>query len=129
MPAPASAIFSNALNILAQTDVLAAIDAGAAAGVLKIYTEADTLLGTITLADPAGTVHGTTGQLTITAPSTVAAVATGTATWAEVEDSDGTSVVQIPVSAGASAVSGQCVLSSVSIQSGADLELISFTIG
>jgi len=129
MPAPATYVFSNALNILAQTDVLAAIDAGSGDGVLKIYAENDTLLGTITLEGPAGTVHGTTGQLTITAPATASAAATATATWGEVEDSDGTSVMQAPVAAGASAVLGQIVINTVAVVTGADLELVSFTIG
>lgn len=86
----------------AATDaVVDRIDAGAAAGTLKIYTGAQpadaddaasgTLLVTITLGDPAyGASASGTAALSGTPSGT--AVATGTAGWFRVADSDGNTV-------------------------------------
>jgi len=129
MPAPASVEYTDPVFVAVHTALLGEIDAGAAAAKFKLYDNADVLLATITLADPAGTVNGTTGQLTITAPATVSAVATGTCTYGTITDSDDTVIVSMPAEAGTSAVSGKVVLSTVDIVSGADIELISCVIG
>lgn len=128
MPAPAQYTYSDAALSAAQTALLGEIDAGVAAGKLKLYTDADVLLATITLSDPAGTVSAA-GVLTITAPSAVAAVATGTCTYGTVTDSADTVILTAPVSEGTSAVSGNIVLTETAVVSGADVELVSFTIG
>jgi hypothetical protein len=60
MPAPSSATYSAQAKIDAHTAFLALIDSGTA-GAIKTYTNADALLCTHTLTDPAGTVskrHG-----------------------------------------------------------------------
>jgi len=128
MPAPGSYFYSAAALVAAQTALLGEIDADAAAGKLKLYSEADVLLATITLSDPAGTVDGA-GQLTITAPAAATAVATDTCTYGTVTDGADTVILTAPVSQGASAVSGQIVLSNTAIVTGADVTLVSFTIG
>jgi hypothetical protein len=94
-----------------QLDSLRAlIDAGSGPGTIKIYTgtqpatgggslSGNTLLGTLTLSDPAaGAASG--GDLTLS-PITEdsSADATGTATWARVADSDGNTVFDCDVSA------------------------------
>ena len=90
----------NALNDL--------VNAGSGPGTIKLYTgtkpagpataiTTQTLLGTLTLADPAGTVASgawTFGAIT----SDSAADAGGTATWARISDSDGVGVIDIDVS-------------------------------
>lgn len=129
MPAPASFNYSAAVSIAVQTALLSEIDAGVSAAKMKLYTEADALLATITLDDPAGTVNGTTGQLTITAPATVAATGTGTCTYGTLTDSADTVILTAPVTQGSSAISGDIVLSTTAVVTGADIELISFTIG
>lgn len=129
MPAPATYEYSAAVVIAANTALLAEIDAGAAAAKLKLYDNSDTLLATITLSDPAGTVNGTTGQLTITAPAAVSVGTTGTCTYGTITDSDDTVIVSIPAQSGSSAVSGQIVISTTSLVSGADVELVSCVIG
>jgi hypothetical protein len=71
-----------------QTQILNCIDAGAAAGKLEIGTTAmGSVLATITLADPAGSVASS--ALTFTMPrSDTSADNTGTAAAARVRDSD-----------------------------------------
>jgi hypothetical protein len=112
----------------AHTALLALVDAGTA-GSVKVRDAADVLLATIVLTDPAGTVHGTTGQLTITDAGPVNAVASGTAAYAELCSSAGTVYLALPAQQGVAAVSGYAVLNTLVIVSGLPVELISFTIG
>lgn len=76
-----------------------AIDAGAGPGVIKFYSAprpvtgaapTGTLLGTITLTDPCGTVDNV--GLHLVAEAVTQAIAGGVITWARVTDSDGTFV-------------------------------------
>lgn len=129
MPAPAQATYSAAAKIDAHEAFLALIDAGAAAGKIKIRDNSDVLLGTITLTDPAGTVNGTTGQLTLTAAAAPTAVADGTAAYAEITDSDDTVHLSLPAEAGTSPVSGKVVINTLTIVTGATITLVSATIG
>jgi hypothetical protein len=81
--------------------VTTAVDAGAAAGTLSIYTGAKpatpadaatgTLLATITLADPAAAAAAA-GVAAWTGATSVAAAASGTAGWFRVADSNGIAV-------------------------------------
>lgn len=88
------------------TQVKNAIDAGAGAGTIKVYTGtipaapadaivAQVLLGTLTFSDPCGTVSTTLTMSAITQDS--AADASGTATWARIADSTGATVMDIDV--------------------------------
>lgn len=88
------------------TQIINAIDAGAAAGTLKFYTgprpatgaaiTTETLLGTLTFSDPSGTV--TDGVLTFNViADDTAADATDTAEWARVQDSDSNFVMDLSV--------------------------------
>ena len=128
MPAPASVTWDDLVKVDAHTAVLDYIDQGAGNGILTLYTEADATLISYTLSGPAGTVNGTTGQLTITAPASANATGTGTCTWCEITDSDSNSVVQLPVQTGTSAVSGYLVLNTDAIVTGAPVEILSIVI-
>lgn len=128
MPAPSVATYSAQAKIDAHTAFLALIDAGTA-GSIKIRNSADTLLCTVTLTDPAGTVNGTTGQLTLTQAAAGTAVATGTAAYAEICSSAGTVHLAIPAQQGTAAVSGKIVLNTLSIVSGGPVDILSCTIG
>ncbi len=87
--------------------IITAIDAGAAAGTIKVYSgtipatpataiTTQVLLGTLTFADPCGTESGGTITMgSITQDSS--ADATGTASWARIQDSDGVVVCDIDV--------------------------------
>lgn len=128
MAVPATATYSAQAKIDAHTAFLALIDAGTA-GSIKIRNSSDALLCTTTLTDPAGTVNGSTGQLTITQASTANASATGTAAYAEICDSAGTVHLAIPAQQGTAAVSGKIVLNTLSLVSGGPVQILSCTIG
>jgi hypothetical protein len=116
--------------------ITAAIDAGAGAGKLKIYTgprpatgaaiTSETLLAELTFSDPSAAAAAG-GVLTldpITQDSS--ADATGTAVWARIEDSDGTFVMDLNVGA---AGSGQDIeLVNTSITMGQAIGIASATI-
>ena len=84
-----------------------AIDAGAGAGTIKVYNgtqpttandaiTSQTLLATLTFSDPCGsTSSGTLTMSAITQDSS--ADATGTATWARIADSTGSTVFDVDV--------------------------------
>jgi hypothetical protein len=104
--------------------------AGTSGCTVKIYDSSDTLLSTVPLSNPPGSVNGTTGQITLTpsGPDTSAA-ATGTAAYGEVHDAGGTWWTRMPCEAGSSPVSGKIVLTSLSIVATATVTLSSITIG
>lgn len=85
------------------------LDAGAGAGLLKIYdgvqpasadtaVSSQTLLGTLTFSDPAFGAADNDGKVTAnTITSDSSADATGTASWARLTDSDGNTVMDCDV--------------------------------
>ena len=101
--------FVNTVKNSALDTVKAAIDAGAGAGTIKVYTGtqpttaadaivAQVLLGTLTFSDPCGA--SASGTLTMSATTQdSAADATGTATWARIADSTGATVCDVDVTA------------------------------
>lgn len=91
---------ATAIRTSRATDILNAIDAGAGAGLLRIYDgsrpatggTATTLLAELTLSDPCGSV--TNGVLTFSAiTQDSSANATGTATWFRIVTSAGAHVL------------------------------------
>lgn len=90
------------------TAVRDALDSGSGAGVIKFYTgtkpanpsiaiSTQTLLGTLTLSDPCGSVAS--GMLTFaTITNDASADASGTATWVRFESSDGAPHIDMDVS-------------------------------
>ncbi len=132
MPAPGSATYSAAAKVAAHTSFRDLVDSGSGAVLVKIRDSSDVLLAQITLNDPCGSVDGGTGQLTFDVdPALIdsSANASGTAAYAEICDSDGDVHLALPAQAGSSPVSGKIVLNTLSIVSGAPVELISATIG
>lgn len=130
MAVPAEATFSAAALIAAHTSFLTLIDAGSAAGKVRIRDATDVLLAEVPLSDPGGTVNGTTGQLTfsIAGPDT-SADATGTAAYAEFCDSDNVVHLSIPAVQGSAAVAGSIVLNTLSIIAAAPVYIVSATLG
>ena len=130
MPAPASETYHVDALVAAQTSFRDLIDAGSGAGKLRIRSASDTLLSTIPLSDPCGTINSGTGKLTITAsgPDTSAA-ATGTAAYGEFCDSDNKVILALPAQSGSVAVAGKLVLNTLAIVAGNTVELVSFTVG
>lgn len=129
MPAPSVATYHVQAKIDAHTAFLALIDAGTA-GSIKTYDNSDVLLVTHTLTDPAGTVSGTTGQLTLTtAATTVNATTSGTAAYSTVCSSGGTAYLTIPALQGTVAVAGKIVFNSLTLISGQPVQILSAVIG
>lgn len=128
MPAPAQITY-NATTLKSHLNqaVADAIDAGASAGKINFYTEADTLLATALLADPCGNV--TAGQLVLSAGATALVLVSGTCTWATLTDSDDNVVISLPVTESGSAVDGQLALNATNLVQGGVLSLTSFTVG
>jgi len=130
MSVPTTATYSAAALVAAHTAFKNLLDAGSAAGSIKIRDASDVLLAQIPLTDPCGSVNGTTGQLTIT-PSArdESANATGTAAYGEFCDSDGLVHLSLPAQAGSTAVSGKIVINSLSILAAGPVEVLSATVG
>lgn len=128
MAVPSVATYSVQAKIDAHTALLALIDAGTA-GAVKLRTSADVLLCTIPLTDPAGTVNGTTGQLTLTQASTSNASASGNVAYAELCSSDGTVHLALPAQQGTSAVSGKWVMNTLALVEDGPVQLLSMVIG
>lgn len=130
MAVPTEVTWSVAALEDASDAVLALIDAGTGAGKIKIRDSADVLLSTVTLTDPAGTVSGVTGALTLTpAGADTSPAANGTAAYAEITDSDDTVIVSLPAVAGVSAVSGYIVLNNLTIVTTGEVTVSSAVIG
>jgi hypothetical protein len=107
------------------TDVRDAIDAGSGPGTLEICTTGyTTVLSTITLSDPCGTISG--GVLTFSGtPISATASANGTAALARFKDSTGT-VVADGLTVG---TSGQNVtVSTTTFTSGQNVDMTSATL-
>jgi len=130
MPVPSIPTYSPAAKIAAHTSFRDLIDSGAGAGFIRLRSSADVLLGQVPLSDPCGTVHGTTGQLTlsIAGPDT-AADASGTIAYGEICDSDGDVHLAIPAQAGSAPVSGKIVMNTLTVLAGGPIDVISATIG
>lgn len=130
MPAPSVATYSSAALVAAQTSFRDLIDSGSGAGLIRIRDSSDVLLAEITLADPCGSVNGTTGQLTLTMPrSDASANASGTAAYGEICDSDGDVHLALPTQAGSAPVTGKMVLNTLTIVSGGSVTVLSATVG
>jgi hypothetical protein len=111
------------------------IDAGAGAGTIKIYSgtqpadgdaalSGNTLLATLTFSDPAFGATNTSGVAAASAiTSDTNAAATGTATWARIQDSDAANVFDCDVGTSGATIN----LNSVSITSGGTVAITAFT--
>ncbi len=130
MPAPLVATYSAAALVAAHGAFKTLMDAGGVAGSIKIRDATDVLLAQLELTYPCGSVNATTGQLTITvAGPDTSANASGTAAYAEICDSAGTVHLALPAQAGASAVAGKVVISSLSIVALGAVAVASCTVG
>lgn len=130
MPAPSAATYSTAALVAAHTTFKDLIDAGLAAGSIKIRDADDVLLAQIPLTYPCGTVNATTGQLTLTPNGRDdSADAAGTAAYGEVCAADGTVHLALPAQQGSAPVSGKLVLNTLTILAGGPVEVLSATVG
>lgn len=132
--------YAVAVLVDAHTALRDKIDVGSGPGVIQVRTgsrpaNADatatgTLLGTITLDDPCGTVSGTTGQLTFSAATPdSSADASGTIGHVRVLASDGTKIMDLDATDGSSPISGFAVFNTLTVEAGLPINLISMTVG
>lgn len=129
MTVPTVATYSAAAKVAAQTSFLGLLDAGTGPGYLALRSAADVLLAQVALDDPAGTVNGTTGQLTLDFPATTTGITGGDVAYGEFCDSDDTVHLALPAVAGEVAVSGKVVLNTLTVLPGAVVAVISATVG
>lgn len=117
--------YTTAVKTARMNAVVTQIDAGTAAGKLKIRTAADAVLATITLTDPCGTV--TNGVLTFDFDPDISATAgaSGTAANAIITDSDDVTIIS-GLTVGTSGT--DIVLDSTSITSGQTVTITAGTI-
>lgn len=121
---------STAARNASSNAVVDLIDAGPAAGQLKIYSGnqpataddavAGTLLATVALADPAFG-DAANGAAQMADPAAVTAAATGTAGWFRITDSTGATVMDGSVSDNTG--NGDLKLSTTSLQSGGSVDI------
>jgi hypothetical protein len=126
MPAPTDQVFSGAAKVAAHNALVTLLGSGA---LLRVRDSADVLLVQYTLSNPVGTVNGTTGQLTITAPAAVNPTAAGTAAYGELCTSGGTVHFSLPAQAGTTPVARKLVLNSLAVVTTAPVNVLGLTIG
>lgn len=131
MPAPSQYTYSAAALVAAHTALRDLIDSHATLpGVIKVRDAADVLLGTITLADPCGTVNGTTGQIPLDiAAREESADPGGTIAYVEICDGAGVVHLALPAEAGTTPVSGKAVFNTLTVVAGGPIEIDSAVIG
>lgn len=131
MPAPSQYTYSVAALVAAQTSFRDLVDSHATLpGVIKVRDAADVLLGTITLADPSGTINGATGQATfVPAARDESADAGGEIAYVEICDGGGAVHLALPAQAGTSPVSGKAVFNTLTVVAGGPIEISSVTVG
>lgn len=107
------------------------VDAEAGTASVTIHDGDGVELVSIPLADPSGTVDAGTGQLSFDDDGNgpYSADETGDASTAKLRDGDGAVKLTLSCIQGTQAVSGYCVLNSLSIEQGVDLGFVALTIG
>ena len=126
MTAPFMNEWSPASIEVAHVGLLGHIDGASGNGTITIHRADDTLLATIPLARPGGTVNGTTGALTLAPDGREEdAPAAGDASYATIRDSSGVALRSMPCVQGDSPVAGSCVLNTLEIELGGRVEVVS----
>lgn len=113
MTTPVAITWAAPAFVVAHTALLTAL----AGGTVKVRNAADVLLASVTLASPAGTVHGTTGQITLTTAVGTASAA-GTAAYGELCNSAGAVLCAMPCATGTSAAPGYLALNTLTLLAG-----------
>lgn len=133
MPAPSQYTYSAAAKVAAHTAFRDLLDSHATVpAFLRLRTAADAVLGSISLAEPCGTVNETTGQLSFDVdptPRDESADAGGTAAYGEFCDGAGNVHLALPCEAGTVPVSGKIVMTTTTVVAGGPLELVGATVG
>jgi hypothetical protein len=112
----------------AHNALLGLLDADSNPAKVTIHNSSDTLLATVTLTDPAGTVNTSTGKLTLTQSASTTAIEDGTASYASLRDGAGVVYRSYPCSAGSSPVVNTCVITDLVLSVGQQVDILSFEI-
>lgn len=122
--------YSVAAWVAAHTALLAEmLDDTSAEPKLKLYDGDDVQLAEFVIDDAGSSVNGATGDITILiATQEDAALASGTASYLDFCDGDDTVHYRLSCQQGTEAVAGKCVMNSLSIISGAPVDILSCTI-
>jgi hypothetical protein len=118
-------------NPLAKVSAHTALLTTLASGSVNIYDSADTLLGSVALDDPVGTVDSETGALTLVPAADGEWAESGTAAYATLYDGDtptANAMQSLSCQAGTEAVTGKCVLSTLTTVSGKPFALVSWVV-
>ena len=130
MAVPTQATYSVAALVAAHTAFADLIDAGLAAGSIKIRDFDDVLLAQVPLAYPCGTVNILTGRLTFAvAGQDDSADADGTAAYGEFCDAAGVVHLALPAVQGGAAIVGKLVLNTQTIIAGQPVSVATATVG
>ena len=112
------------------TAFLALLEVNGSSGcTVKLYDSSDTLLSTIALDNPPGTVDGGTGVLTLDSSTPDSSPTAGAAAYCEVHDAIATWATRMPCVESGVAVSRSLALSTLTIVGGATLSITTMTIG
>ena len=129
MPYVTVATYEPAALVAAHESFRDLIDGGSGAGFVRLKTAGGTTLAQVPLNDPCGTVNGTTGQLTFSFSGLSPGATAGAVSFGEFCDSDGTPYLSLPADTGTSAVVGKIIINSLTLVSGAPVEILSAVIG
>lgn len=110
--------------------ILAKLQEGSGTAAIKVYTSGDILLHAFALNTATSSVNATTGVLTLLEGNASLTIASGTAAYARLFTENNDSLYDaMPVSEGSSALSGYCVLSTLTFTQNGSASLITATIG
>jgi hypothetical protein len=131
MPAPADATYSLQAYIAAHTSFRDLIDSGTGDGYVLVLNAADSVLATLPLNKPCGTVSETTGVLAfnLAAAGSAAAALDGTAAYAAFCDSAGNPHLLLPAVEGTAAVPGRFVMNTLAVLAASTVSLVAATVG
>lgn len=127
MPAPYLNDWNPVAKVAANTAMIEAL----AGGSIRIFNTNDMLLGEIALAAPVGTVNPTTGELVLVAAGDSAWLDSGTAAYATLYDGatpDQNPMQSLECQAGAAAVPGKCVLTTLATVEAKPFALVSWVL-
>lgn len=121
------ATYAASLFVSVHTAVVTDLGAGAD---LALTNAAGTVLAVCPLDTPAGTVNGTSGQLSIAFDGRCeSAAVSGTAAYAKLRTSAGATLITLPCRAGTTGLSGYLTLSALTIVAGQPVEINELTFG
>lgn len=99
------------------------------AAALVVYDADDVQLAAFALDPAASAVNPATGTLTLaTVSATATADATGTASYAQIQDDAGTPLIELPCTEGNTALPGELVLNTLSLIVGGEVEALTVSI-